>query len=53
MGEIIRHPHHVYITIPNPRSSKDISINSRLKDNLNTVQNSSMLSEQEPLKNKS
>ena len=37
MGKIKKHPHHVYITIPKPRSSKYISVNSRLKDKLKTI----------------
>ena len=38
MRKIIWHPHYVYITIPKPRSSRDISINSKLKAKLNIVQ---------------
>ena len=40
MGGIIRHSHYAYITIPKPRSSKDISINSKLKGKLNIVSKS-------------
>ena len=39
MGKNKQHSYHVYITIPKPRSSKDISINSRLKDKLKTIYN--------------
>ena len=39
MKKIEQHPHYVYITIPKQRSRKDISINSRLKDELKTVHN--------------
>ena len=37
MRKTTQHPHYVYITIPNPRLSKDISINTTLKDKLHII----------------